>query len=58
MDVNALRICVTLVSFVAFIGIWLWALNRRNQPGFDEAAQLPFHDSRPIDDQNPTVHQS
>ncbi len=44
MDLDALRIAVTVVSFVAFIGIVAWALSRRNQAGFDEAARLPFVD--------------
>ena len=44
MDVNILRIMVTLLSFVAFIGIVRWALLRKNAPAFDEAAQLPFLD--------------
>ena len=44
MDVNDLRNAVTAVSFVAFIGIVLWVLARRNAAGFEEAAQLPFVD--------------
>ncbi len=44
MDVNILRIVVTLLSFVAFIGIVRWALSRKNAQAFDEAAQLPFLD--------------
>jgi len=42
MDVNDFRIAVTLLSFVAFIGIFRWAWSRRNTARFDEAAQLPF----------------
>lgn len=30
MDVNTLRIAVTLVSFVTFVGIMVWAWSRRN----------------------------
>jgi cytochrome c oxidase cbb3-type subunit 4 len=45
MDVNQLRIGVTVLSFVAFLAIWAWAWSRKNQSGFDEAAQLPFVDS-------------
>jgi cytochrome c oxidase cbb3-type subunit 4 len=44
MDVNTLRIVVTLVSLVLFIGIVVWACLGRNQAGFAEAAQLPFLD--------------
>jgi cytochrome c oxidase cbb3-type subunit 4 len=45
MDVNDLRIAVTLLSFGIFIGIAVWAWSRRNAARFDEAAQLPFMDS-------------
>ena len=44
MDVNTLRIAVTVLSFVAFIGIVSWAWSRRNRAAFDEAAQLPCLD--------------
>ena len=42
MDVNTLRIIVTLLSLAAFIGIVRWAWSGRNQADFTEAAQLPF----------------
>jgi len=45
MDVNSLRIAVTLLSFVAFAGLMAWAWSRRNQKGFEEAARLPFAES-------------
>ena len=44
MDVNDLRIVVTLLSFVIFIGIVVWAWSARNRQAFDEAAMLPFAD--------------
>jgi len=44
MDVNELRVAVTVLSFAAFIGIFVWAWARRNAAGFAEAAQLPFQD--------------
>ena len=44
MDVNELRILVTVLSFIVFIGIVVWAWSRRNAARFDEAAQLPFVD--------------
>ncbi|MDE2094850.1 MAG: CcoQ/FixQ family Cbb3-type cytochrome c oxidase assembly chaperone [Burkholderiales bacterium] len=49
MDVNDLRIAVTLLSFVIFIGIVVWAWSRKNAARFDEAAQLPFMDSDDAD---------
>ncbi len=42
MDVNTLRIAVTLASFAIFIGILRWAWSRRRRQDFDEAANLPF----------------
>ena len=51
MDVNALRIIVTLLSFIAFAGIVRWALLRKNAASFDEAAQLPFLDGEQSTDE-------
>jgi cytochrome c oxidase cbb3-type subunit 4 len=42
MDINLLRSIVTVVAFVVFIGIVIWAWSRRNQASFEEAARLPF----------------
>lgn len=42
MDINDLRSIVTTVSLLTFVGIVVWAWSKRNQPDFDEAAQLPF----------------
>jgi cytochrome c oxidase cbb3-type subunit 4 len=44
MGIDELRIGVTLMSFIAFIGIMVWAWSRRNKARFDEAAMLPFTD--------------
>ena len=44
MDLNDLRIAVTVVSMLTFVGIALWAWSHRNQARFDEAAELPFAD--------------
>jgi cytochrome c oxidase cbb3-type subunit 4 len=41
-DVTDLRIIVTVVSLLIFLGICGWAYARRNRERFDEAAQLPF----------------
>ncbi|WP_297724345.1 cbb3-type cytochrome c oxidase subunit 3 [Limnohabitans sp. Rim8] len=42
MDINTLRAWVTVLTFVVFMGIVIWACSRRNQAAFEEAAQLPF----------------
>lgn len=42
MDVNTLRIGVTVLGFACFLGICFWAYSRHARKGFDEAAMLPF----------------
>jgi cytochrome c oxidase cbb3-type subunit IV len=44
MDITDVRIGVTLISFVAFIGIMAWTWSRRNKSDFDEASSLPLRD--------------
>jgi cytochrome c oxidase cbb3-type subunit 4 len=44
MDITLLRIATTVVGFVCFLGIVLWAFDRNKNQRFDEAAQLPFLD--------------
>ncbi len=44
MDINTLRSIATVLMFVTFIGIVIWAWSRKNKASFDEAAQLPFKD--------------
>ena len=44
MDITTVRIGVTLISFVVFIGIMGWTWSKRNRSAFDEASRLPFRD--------------
>jgi cytochrome c oxidase cbb3-type subunit 4 len=44
VDIDALRSLMTVLAFVTFVGIVLWAYNGRSRRGFDEAAQLPFEE--------------
>lgn len=41
-DVNTLRSLVTVVSFLTFVGIIVWAYSRKNSADFEKAANLPF----------------
>lgn len=43
MDVNTLRSVVTVLTFIIFIGILVWAYSRRNAKDFEEASKLPFN---------------
>lgn len=42
IDLNNLRVIVTLVSFLTFVGIFLWAWSSRRKAAFEEAANLVF----------------
>ena len=44
MDLNDLRSIITLLSFVLFSGILVWAYLPSRRAEFDAAARLPFED--------------
>lgn len=44
MDANDLRVIITVVLFLSFLGIVFWAYSSRQKERFDEAANLPFAD--------------
>ncbi len=52
MDVNELRIVVTVLSMVMFIGIVWWTYAKPR--GFEEAQMLPFLDGETPDRTAPT----
>jgi len=47
MDLNTLRITMTLISFAVFIGIIAWALAPGNRAAFEEASLIPLSDEEP-----------
>lgn len=44
MDINDLRSIVTVLSFITFLGIVVWAYSGRRKAEFDEAAMLALDD--------------
>jgi cytochrome c oxidase cbb3-type subunit 4 len=48
MDANDLRAAWTLLSFLAFVGIAIWAYSGRRKKRFEEAARLPLEDDQPL----------
>ena len=42
MDINDLRSLITVLAFICFIAIALWAYGSGRKQAFDEAARLPF----------------
>jgi len=53
VNIDDVRIALTVLSFLVFVGIGVWAYSRRRQQDFDEAANLPFsgHDFDTKNDQ-------
>ena len=44
MDQSVIGSIFTVIVFVSFIGIVIWAFSSRNKKNFDEAANLVFAD--------------
>jgi cytochrome c oxidase cbb3-type subunit IV len=44
VDLSDLRTIVTTLSFIAFLGVVVWAYNSKQKARFDDAANLPFVD--------------
>ena len=42
MNLDDMRVALTVLSFLVFIGIVAWAYSRRRRQDFDEAGHLPF----------------
>ena len=51
MDPVTVNIISTVVIFVIFIGIVLWAYSNKTKARFDEAANLIFDDEKPNNDE-------
>ena len=56
MDINDLRVIVTVLALVAFLGIVFWAYSRKRKRDFDEAARLPFSGKDFGEDEKPNRH--
>ncbi|MDP1900034.1 MAG: CcoQ/FixQ family Cbb3-type cytochrome c oxidase assembly chaperone [Rubrivivax sp.] len=50
MDVNDLRVAVTVFSFVLFLGLVADTWNRRRKHEHDEAANLPFSGEQDVNE--------
>jgi cytochrome c oxidase cbb3-type subunit 4 len=50
MDINTLRSLATLLLFIAFIGVCIWAYSSKRKSSFDDAANLPFADEEQNED--------
>ena len=48
MDSTLLQIIWTVVAFVFFIGVVIWALSSRRKADFDKAARMALDDEEPV----------
>ncbi len=48
MTAITLHIIWTLVAFVFFVGIVLWAWSGKRKQEFDEMARMPLEDDQPV----------
>ncbi len=44
MDINDMRSLITVLAFLSFIGIVLWAWSGKRKAAFDAAARLPLEE--------------
>ena len=44
MDINDFRGLITAVTFIAFVGVWIWAWSSRRKADFDASAALPLEE--------------
>ena len=47
MDLNDLRVAVTVISLLAFLAVVVSTMRSSRRREFEEAAQLPFADEKP-----------
>ena len=50
MDINIVREAVTVISFIIFMGILVWAYGKGSKRNFDEAAMIPFEEHDELDE--------
>ena len=46
MDLNDMRVVLTVLGFVGFLAIVVWAYSKGAKKGFTEASELPFADEK------------
>ena len=44
MDINVFRAVILITLMISFVGLWIWAWNRKRKPAFHEASMLPLEE--------------
>ncbi len=47
LDINLIRSLFTLLMFISFVGLCIWAYSPKQKEKFDEASMLPLDDDKP-----------
>ena len=55
MDIDLIRGILTVIIFIAFIGIWAWAWSSRRKTDFDASAALPLEDDGFINNERENI---
>jgi len=57
MDIITIQSVWTVVAFILFVGILIWAFLPGRRKDFDEAAQLPLDDEIIVNNESKTENQ-
>jgi Cbb3-type cytochrome oxidase component FixQ. len=49
VSIGMIRGLLTLVLFVAFMALWVWAWSKNRKVDFEAAARLPLEGNEPIE---------
>ena len=52
MDINDVRVAVTVISLLAFVAIVVSTMKRSRRSEFEEASQLPFAEENSVEDRS------
>ena len=55
MDINDIRALFTLLTFLAFIGLWIWAWSSKRKTDFDATAHQLFSEDEELIHQRSSV---
>lgn len=48
MDINVFRGAILIIMIISFLGLWIWAWNRKRKPAFYDASLLPLEEDQGV----------
>ena len=58
MDFTLLQTVWTVIAFVFFVAVVIWAMSGKRKADFDKAARMALDDDQPVDDDRTSKHSS